>query len=676
MGLRRDWSWSYHAKVVGKDADFSTASLPDRHQRRALQHEPDKRQLTLITVMIATHLGNEFQSMHLSGLRNTPYRLFDFICLWILPAGFFMLLCGLFFLPDRSALHKFYYGLFSIPALIALLLRPREFKELLREPIFIALLLFVAWALTSLMWSPQTDSFLSEAKPPLHTLFLFVGCFLLVRYREDMLRPLLFGAAILALVFTLKDLYLFARGYSPELRMIGGGAFDNPLLSSHLFGFFCVYWLSLSMTCRRHALLWFSLPAAAIMFAAVLATGSRTPLVALTLAALWISVNCWNRRSLVLAGAMAICTIAVGVLFSQMLIERGSSYRFDIWQLALGEIASTPWIGHGFDAPFRAKLPGLGYVLEEPHNFALGVLYYVGIIGFLPWLFVQLKGLLTCWQHRVQPLFIMASTWLLYGIGAGLTEGGGILARPKEHWFLLWIPLALIAALSINARAKRLLTLQVKSLSRSSAEEMMVDAQVIEADGLGPKVLQLKDGNFLKLFRRRRAYTSGSYNPYSQRFAANCQRLRKLGITTPEVRALYDLHDGSNAVQYQPLSGQTLRHVLGSGSPTERHEQVLQFGRFMAQLHEQGIYFRSLHLGNVLVLEGGGFGLIDLADMRIYPSPLSLSLRQRNLRHMQRYDEDRAWLFDEHLQALLMGYGMKASKQAVERLQKQIQSTH
>ncbi|MBT2370621.1 bifunctional O-antigen ligase/aminoglycoside phosphotransferase family protein [Pseudomonas fluorescens] len=613
--------------------------------------------------------------MHLSGLKNTPYRIFDFICLWILPAGFFMLLCGLFFLPDRGSLHKFYYGLFSIPALIALLLRPREFKELLREPIFIALFLFVAWALTSLMWSPQTDDFLGEFKPSLHGLFLFVGCYLLIRYREDLLGPLLFGAAIIALVFTIKDLYVFARGYTPELRMVGGGAFDNPLLSSHLFGFFCVYWLSRSMTCRRMHLLWLTVPAGAIMFAAMLATGSRTPLVALTLAALWISMNCWNRRSMALVCTVVIAGLSVFTLFSQMLIERGSSYRFEIWQMALEKIASSPWIGQGFNAPLSIAPPGLGYILDEPHNFALGVLYYVGIIGFLPWLFMQLKGLLTCWQHRVQPLFILASTWLVYGIGAGLTEGGGILSRPKEHWFLFAIPMALIVALSINARAKRLLTLPVKPLSRSSAEEMMTDARVIEADGLGPKVLQLKDGSFLKLFRRRSFYTSGSYNPYSQRFAANCQRLRELGITTPQVLALYDLHDGSNAVQYHPLSGQTLRHVLASASPTERHEQVQKFGEFMARLHEQGIYFRSLHLGNVLVLESGGFGLIDLADMRIYPSPLSLSLRRRNLRHMQRYDEDRAWLFDEHLPALLEGYGTKASERAVESLLKQIQST-
>jgi hypothetical protein len=92
----------------------------------------------------------------------------------------------------------------------------------------------------------------------------------------------------------------------------------------------------------------------------------------------------------------------------------------------------------------------------------------------------------------------------------------------------------------------------------------------------------------------------------------------------------------------------------------------------MAQLHEQGVYFRSLHLGNVLVLDDGEFGLIDLADMRIYPSSLSSSLRLRNLRHMQRYTVDRRWLFEDHFEALLKGYAAKASKSDVENLQRQV----
>ncbi|MFP0194707.1 MULTISPECIES: bifunctional O-antigen ligase/aminoglycoside phosphotransferase family protein [Pseudomonas] len=610
--------------------------------------------------------------MQLRGFSSTSNRIFDFISLWILPIGYFLLLCALFFLPGRSLHHKLFYGLFSIPTLIALCLRPRELKEMLREPVFIALLLFAAWALLSLCWGPQDEPIGGMFKPPLHTLMLFAGCFLLVRYRSDILSPLLFAAALVALVATISFLIPFVLHSEPGARLIGGGAFDNPLLSSHLFGFFCAYWLSLSMTCKNRRLYWLSIPAMLIMFMAVIGTGSRTPLVALTMAALWLSLICWNRRSLVLLGTLAVGGATVSVLFSKMIIERGDSYRFEIWQQALEKIAEHPWIGHGYNAALAID-PGVGYNFQEPHSFALGVLYYVGILGMLPWLFFQAWGLLSSWRLRVQPLLIIASTWLVFGIGAGLTEGGGIISRPKEHWFLLWIPLALIAALSINQRARRLLTIPVQKLSASALQLLSSDAQVIEEDGLGPKVLRLSDGSFLKLFRRRRWYTSGSFNPYSERFAVNSEQLRRMGIPTPQVLNLYRLDDGSSAVHYTPLPGHTLRQVLqGITAPAVRQALVERFGKFMAGLHEQGVYFRSLHLGNVLVLEDGEFGLIDLADLRIYPSPLSLSLRQRNLRHMQRYTVDKRWLFEDHLEALLQGYAVTASKSAVDNLHRQV----
>ncbi|MDF9776451.1 O-antigen ligase family protein [Pseudomonas baetica] len=610
--------------------------------------------------------------MQLNALNSTSNRIFDFICLWILPLGYLLLLCALFFLPGRSVHHKLYYGLFSIPALIALCLRPRLSKELLHEPVVIAILLFLAWALLSLCWGPGDDIEFGQFKPSLHTLFLFVGCYLLVRYRSEFIQPLLFCAATVALIASVYNLYRFGQVYQPEMRLIGVGAFDNPLLSSHVFGFFCTYWLSLSMTCKRRQVLWLSIPAMAIMFATVLATGSRTPLVALTLAALWLCFICWNRRSIFMLGSMFIAGTATFVLFAHKIFERGSSFRIELWQLTLDKIAEHPWIGHGYNAELTLD-PGVGYPFEEPHSFVLGVLYYVGIIGLLPWLFFLAWGFISSRRQRVQPLFIIASAWLAFGIGASLTEGGGIISRPKEHWFLLWIPLALIAALSINQRARRLLDMPIKTMTPSALQQLIAEARIIEEDGLGPKVLRLNDGSFLKLFRRRRWYTSGSFTPYSERFAANSVQLRNMGIPTPHILDLYRFEDGSTAVHYSPLPGNTLRQILqGITAPAVRQALVERFGKFMAQLHQQGVYFRSLHLGNVLVLEDGEFGLIDLADLRIYPSSLSSSLRRRNLRHMQRYAEDRHWLFEDHFEALLQGYAATASKADVDNLHRQV----
>ncbi|KAF1033099.1 MAG: hypothetical protein GAK37_00240 [Pseudomonas sp.] len=599
-------------------------------------------------------------------------RVFDFLCLWILPIGLFLLLSALFFVSNRNVLHKFYYILFSAPTLLLLILRPREFSHVLREPLAAAFLVFSAWAMISLFWSPEQHPDVELFKQPLHTFMLFAGCALLLHYRYELIKPVLFLAALVAVVGSACDLMIFAPAYTEGARMIGGrGALDNPLLSSHVFGFFCVYWLFVCINTKRLQLLWLSVPALVIMTAAVLATGSRTPLVALAMALLWMSFTSRNRRSLVLITAMLLGVAAILLLYPELITNRGSSFRFELWGMSLQRIAEHPWIGHSFDSELYLTLSE-GLELREPHSFALGVLYYVGIVGFVPWIFMLGHGLYKGLKERAQPLFILASSLLAYGIGAGLTEGGGILSRPKEHWFLLWIPLALLTGLSIAKRRHSLLHTQVEALTRRAFEHLSANAHVIEADGLGPKVLRLADNSFLKLFRARRWYTTGGFNPYSERFAINSQLLREKGIASPTILNLYGLQDGSSAVHYQPLSGITLRQALQSLDSSLRESLIERFGVFMAQLHERGVYFRSLHLGNVLLMDDGEFGLIDIADMHIYPSALRNALRQRNLRHMQRYPQDRTWLFETHFEQLAKGYAAVASPRAMAKIRKQV----
>jgi O-antigen ligase/tRNA A-37 threonylcarbamoyl transferase component Bud32 len=602
--------------------------------------------------------------MHSKRLSYGANRVFDFLVLWILPIGLLLLLSSLFFVTNRNVLHKFYYGLFSAPTLLLLCLRPREIKELLREPLVIAFLVFCAWALTSLLWSPEQHPDTDLFKRPLHTFMLFAGCGLLLHYRNELFKPIFFSAAVIALVVCLFNLVAFIKGFEPGMRMIGGrGALDNPLLSSHVFGFFCVYWLYVCVTTQRLHVLWFSVPAMAIMTAAVLATGSRTPLVALTLTILWITFVSRNRRSALLIAGLVVGAAGLLLIYPELVTSRGSSFRFELWSMSLQRIADHPWIGHSYDSELYLTLAD-GNELREPHSFALGVLYYVGIIGFIPWIFMLAWGLFKGFKQRAQPLFILASSLLMYGIGAGLTEGGGILSRPKEHWFLLWIPLAIIAGLSVAQRRRSVLSMPVQSLKTETFEQLCSDAHVIEADGLGPKVLRLADGRFLKVFRPRRWYTSGSFNPYSERFASNAEQLRAMGIPTPQILGVYGLSDGSSAVIYSPLSGLTLRQALQSLDSSLRESLIERFGQFMAQLHERGVYFRSLHQGNVLLMDDGEFGLIDIADLRIFPSPLRNALRQRNLRHMQRYPQDRAWLFETHFEQLAKGYASVAGQAA------------
>ena len=180
-------------------------------------------------------------------------------------------------------------------------------------------------------------------------------------------------------------------------------------------------------------------------------------------------------------------------------------------------------------------------------------------------------------------------------------------------------------------------------------------AQVLEADHFGDKVLRLRNGNFLKLFRRKRLLTSAAWLPYAQRFTKNAQILQKLGIPCPQVLAVYRvMHIERDAVYYTPLAGHTLRQLFDNPEQPPYLHALL--GKFVAQLHERGVYFRSLHLGNIVLTPNNTFGLIDIADLKCQHRTLSMNKRFRNFQHMLRNEQDKEWLLGENRIDFLQHY--------------------
>ncbi|AXO60323.1 toluene tolerance protein [Pseudomonas sp. phDV1] len=161
-------------------------------------------------------------------------------------------------------------------------------------------------------------------------------------------------------------------------------------------------------------------------------------------------------------------------------------------------------------------------------------------------------------------------------------------------------------------------------------------AKVLEGDSFGPKVYRLANGNFLKLFRRKRLLSSALLQPYSMRFLGNAKRLHKLGIPTLTPLSGFQLQKpGMTAVLYQPLPGETLKDIY-LAAPERLHKLLPELTAFIRKLHRLGIYFRSLHLGNIVLTPEGVLGLIDIADLSIQRRPLSKAKRKRNLAHFER----------------------------------------
>lgn len=378
-------------------------------------------------------------------------RIIDLLSGKVLPVGLVCLLTGMIWAGERQVFHQLFYLLVALPSLLLSVVSPGLMQQLMRSPVFIAFACFATYFSISIAWTGSEDSVTSLLKRPVYVLLLFLGTLGVAFHHPKRLNQALKAAAILgalsAVILLTTYLYNGKAG-----RFAGYGALHNPLLTSHVFGFFIVLWIAYWIDQRRLFLpiTWI---AVAILGTMILATGSRTPLLALTTTVLWLGLLTGNRRGLIACGALILVGSALITIWPETVAQRGLSYRPQIWAETWRQAQEFPIFGHGYDHPLRIKLASVGYELWEAHNMTLSVLYQGGVVGLLLWAALYVVTLFQCWKQRANPLVFILSSTVVYGLAAGMTEGGSFLSRPKEHWFLIWIPITLTAAALLNARS-------------------------------------------------------------------------------------------------------------------------------------------------------------------------------------------------------------------------------
>jgi hypothetical protein len=179
----------------------------------------------------------------------------------------------------------------------------------------------------------------------------------------------------------------------------------------------------------------------------------------------------------------------------------------------------------------------------------------------------------------------------------------------------------------------------MRFLNAGEYEALVEGAELLREDAYGPKVYQAVDGRIIKLFRIKHWLSSSILYPYNLRFQHNARRLRRMQIVCVEVDETFYCHAiRRHGLVYRRLEGTPLDELLVTDGDRER-QLFTEYAVFIAMLHARRIYFRSLHPGNILLLPNGGFGLIDVADMRFPWLSLGPSRRRRNFRHLFRSDE-------------------------------------
>lgn len=204
------------------------------------------------------------------------------------------------------------------------------------------------------------------------------------------------------------------------------------------------------------------------------------------------------------------------------------------------------------------------------------------------------------------------------------------------------------------------MTLSYQYMLVETLNTRLDSGQVLESDARGVKVIQLTDSRIMKIFRVRNTFSSAWLIPYSRRFYSNTLALSSRGIIAPTVTALYHLPDpGVTAVDYTPIPGSTLHAALQETQ--SKFDLCDSLGRFLANLHALGIYFRSIHFNNIIVSGDGEIGLIDVADMSIKSSPLRLTSVKRNMKHFFRREDDVSLLSKHHHEVFINSYSEHSS---------------
>ncbi len=382
-----------------------------------------------------------------SGVIGLSHQLPEFV----LSLGLFCILTGLIWTGDRSLYNRLFYWLVILPTVCAVFCSRQALFDVLKSRIFIAYLPFASYMVMTMLWSEGEENAVDLIKRVVFAVLFFCFVFEFGRRYSARLIATIRWSAVFSVLAAVYLLYLFVSK-GGQGRLGGIGPLSNPLLVSHVFGFFLALWLGHYFFKQR-----FIEPvdfcALAVLGSLIFATGSRTPLMATAVTVVWLTLLSANRKAVSTLLVFVIVGGSVCLLFPEAITQRGLSYRTVIWMDTIRQIGDDPWFGHGIGTPIRISVEALNQTFVDPHNLTLAVLYSGGLLGGTLWCVIYFTALREAWRWRRDQWTMISSATVVYGLVAGLSEGGSFLSRPKEHWSLILIPLTLLAYATFRAGA-------------------------------------------------------------------------------------------------------------------------------------------------------------------------------------------------------------------------------
>jgi tRNA A-37 threonylcarbamoyl transferase component Bud32 len=192
----------------------------------------------------------------------------------------------------------------------------------------------------------------------------------------------------------------------------------------------------------------------------------------------------------------------------------------------------------------------------------------------------------------------------------------------------------------------------MQKLDREQLENYISANQILYGTTERPGLMLTPDGEVVKFFYRRKKISTGTFLPQAQRFTTNSRKLLERDIPAPLVKDLIYCNEiPVHMVVYDRIEGKDLRELC----QTDGVNGLAHLPDYFAHLHKKGIYFRAVHLGNILI-HADEISLLDISDLTTQSSPLGIFQRARNLAHLFNTEHDKAYFVTYGLDRFVQEY--------------------
>lgn len=356
--------------------------------------------------------------------------------------GFLVLLCAPWFMPSNKLYHQLIIALLWLPAFLFLLMGKNRSLLLSSEMgLYVALAI---WTILVIVIKGGEEP-VSDFKQVFYVSLTLIAMLLVSELGEKKVKNLLLVAALvggLGAGASWVSFYLFKDNVFAG-RVMALGIWNTIIMAAHAVGALAVLGVGLVIErVRDRRVLCLAILAAIGYLLFLVSSQTRGVWVGLA-AAMCVTLLVLPARLRWLLVSVGVCVISITfAVYPDFLLQRGLSYRPELWSGGVDLLIDSPWLGLGFH-DIQLRVQELQTVFKHPHNLYINIALRTGIIGLALYLVLWGRIVWLAWQAREQVMGRALLGLWAFSTVCLLTDGIGLWDKPNADWLVIWLPVGL-----------------------------------------------------------------------------------------------------------------------------------------------------------------------------------------------------------------------------------------